>query len=55
MIDDIGWIAKLHYEAMQRKRTTKQLFPTKLCQEIEYCQKTEINKQKEEEVDAPYW
>ena len=54
-IDDIGWIAKLHLEAIQRKKLTKVLFPTKLCQEIDYCQKSELSKKREEEIDAPYW
>lgn len=42
---------------MQRKKTTKVLFPTKLCQEIEYCKKSsgELTKQRVAEIDAPYW
>lgn len=56
LLDDIGWIAKLHSEAIQKKKTTKALFPTRLCQEIEYCQKSpELTKKTTVEEVAPYW
>jgi hypothetical protein len=53
--DDIGWISKIHAETIARKKLTKILFPTKLCQDIEFCPKLETKKVVEEEIDAPYW
>ena len=55
LVDDIGWITKIHSESISRKKLSKILFSTKMCQEIEYCPKLETKKIVEEEVDAPYW
>lgn len=55
-LDDIGWLIKVHHEAVTKSTMSSEKFPSYMCGEIKQCVKMEdLNKPKELEVEAPFW
>lgn len=54
--DEIGWLVKVHHEAVAKHTSSAEKFPTYMCGEIKQCvrqQDEEENRQVE--IDAPFF
>lgn len=55
-VDDVGWLVKVHHEAVMKQTMAAEKFPSYMCGEIKQCVKLEdLNKPMEQEIDAPFW
>ena len=58
LLDEIGWIAKMHSESLARKEKSDKSFADKMCEEVNLCEKWEDpaeKKMKMKDEDMVFW